>query len=70
MPKFVREKTYRVLNKLRVAPSRAKVLIIGVTYKKDLGDWRESPAIHVIIKLLEDGAEIAYHDPFVPEIYI
>lgn len=70
MPDFVREKTCRVLNKLGVAPSRSKILILGVAYKKDLGDWRESPAIHVITKLLEDGVEIAYHDPFVPEIDI
>ncbi|MBG0744685.1 MAG: nucleotide sugar dehydrogenase [Cylindrospermopsis raciborskii KL1] len=70
MPDFVREKTCRVLNKLGVAPSRSKILILGVAYKKDLSDWRESPAIHVITKLLEDGVEIAYHDPFVPEIYI
>jgi UDP-N-acetyl-D-glucosamine dehydrogenase len=70
MPDFVREKTCRVLNKLGVAPSRSKILILGVAYKKDLSDWRESPAIHVITRLLEDGAEIAYHDPFVPEIYI
>lgn len=70
MPEFVREKTCRVLNKLGVAPSRAKVLILGVAYKKDLGDWRESPAIHVMTQLLEDGVEIAYHDSFVPEIYI
>jgi UDP-N-acetyl-D-glucosamine dehydrogenase len=70
MPDFVREKTCRVLNKLGVAPSRSKILILGVAYKKDLSDWRESPAIHVITKLLEDGVEIAYHDPFVPEIDI
>jgi UDP-N-acetyl-D-glucosamine dehydrogenase len=70
MPEFVREKTCRVLNKLGVAPSNAKVLIIGVAYKKDLGDWRESPAINVINRLLEDGVDIAYHDPFVPEIVI
>ena len=70
MPEFVREKTWRVLNKLGVAPAKAKVLIIGVAYKKDLGDWRESPAIHIINRLLEDGVDIAYHDPFVDEIYI
>lgn len=70
MPDFVREKTCRVLNELGVAPSRSKILILGVAYKKDLSDWRESPAIHVITKLLEDGVEIAYHDPFVPEIDI
>lgn len=70
MPEFVREKTCRVLNKLGVAPSKAKVLIIGVAYKKDLGDWRESPAIHVMSRLLADGIDINYHDPFVPEISI
>jgi len=70
MPEFVREKTCRVLNKLGVAPSNAKVLIIGVAYKKDLGDWRESPAIHIISRLLSDGVDIAYHDPFVSEISI
>jgi UDP-N-acetyl-D-glucosamine dehydrogenase len=70
MPDFVREKTCRVLNQLGVAPSRAKILIVGVAYKKDLGDWRESPSISVISRLLDDGVEIAYHDPFVPKIYI
>lgn len=70
MPDFVREKTCRVLNQLGVAPSRAKILILGVAYKKDLGDWRESPSISVISRLLDDGVEIAYHDPFVPKIYI
>lgn len=70
MPEFVREKTWRVLNKLGIAPTKAKVLVIGVSYKKDLGDWRESPAISVINQLLEDGVDIAYHDPYVPEITI
>ena len=66
MPEFVREKTYRVLNQLGVAASKAKLLILGVSYKRDLGDFRESPAIEVIKLLREDGAEIVYHDPFVP----
>jgi nucleotide sugar dehydrogenase len=66
MPEFVREKTYRVLNQLGVAPSRAKILLLGVSYKKDLGDFRESPALEVIKLLLEDGAEVVYHDPYVP----
>lgn len=70
MPEFVREKTWRTLNKVGVAPANAKVLVMGVSYKKDLGDWRESPAIHVISSLLKDGVDITYHDPYVPEIKI
>jgi UDP-N-acetyl-D-glucosamine dehydrogenase len=70
MPEFVREKTFRVLNKLGVAPSKAKVLVIGVSYKKDLADWRESPSIHIISRLLSDGVDISYHDSFVPTISI
>ncbi|WP_413171080.1 nucleotide sugar dehydrogenase [Anabaena azotica] len=70
MPEFVREKTWRILNSLGIAPTKAKVLVIGVAYKKDLGDWRESPAITIINKLLQDGVDIGYHDPFVPEITI
>lgn len=66
MPRFVREKTHRVLNMLGVAPSRSKILILGVSYKRDLGDWRESPALDVIKLLKEDGADLVYHDPFVP----
>ena len=66
MPEFVREKANRVLNQLGVAMSRSKILCLGVSYKRDLGDFRESPAVEVIKLLQRDGAEISYHDPFVP----
>jgi UDP-N-acetyl-D-glucosamine dehydrogenase len=66
MPRFVREKANRVLNNLGIAPSRAKVLILGVSYKRDLGDYRESPALEVIKLLEEEGVTVVYHDPFVP----
>lgn len=68
MPEFVREKAHRILNSFGVAPSRAKVLILGVAYKKDLSDIRESPALDLIRLLRLDGADIVYHDPFVPEV--
>lgn len=68
MPAFVRDKAWRVLNRLGIAPSRAKVLVLGVAYKKDLADWRESPAIEVIKLLLHDQAQVSYHDPYVPRI--
>lgn len=70
MPEFVREKAWRVLNQVGVAPSRSHILVMGVAYKKNLADWRESPSIDVIEKLLEDRAHICYHDSFVPEIKI
>jgi UDP-N-acetyl-D-glucosamine dehydrogenase len=66
MPEFVREKALRVLNALGVALSRAKILVLGVSYKKDLGDYRESPALEVIKLLQEEGADVVYHDPYVP----
>ena len=58
------------MNRLGIAPSKAKLLILGVAYKKDLADWRESPSIHVINRLLANGVQITYHDPFVPEISV
>lgn len=65
MPEFVRDKTHRVLNMLGVSPSKSKILLLGVSYKRDLGDWRESPALDVIKLLQADGAEVVYHDPYV-----
>ena len=70
MPSFVRNKACRVLNTLGLAPSRSKILMVGVTYKKDLADWRESPAIDVIEALLKDGTTLDYYDPYIPEITI
>jgi len=70
MPEFVLEKAVRVLNQKGIVPSRSKVLLLGMAYKKDLGDYRESPAIEVFKLLQKMGAEVKYHDPFVPEIVI
>lgn len=66
MPEFVRDKAYRILNKIGIAPSRARILILGVAYKRDIDDYRESPAIEVIRLLLADGVQVTYHDPYVP----
>lgn len=68
MPEFVREKIHRILNTLGVAPSRSNVLVLGVAYKRDLSDIRESPALELIRLLRHDGAEVQYHDPFVPNV--
>ena len=66
MPHFVREKAWRILNEMGKAPSRAKVLVLGLAYKGDISDWRESPAISVIKLLQQDGADVRYHDPYIP----
>lgn len=66
MPEFVREKALRILNRLGVVPSKAKILVLGVAYKRDIDDYRESPAIAVIKLLRADGAQVCYHDPYVP----
>jgi len=66
MPEFVRDKAWRVLSQLGVAPSRAKVLVLGAAYKRDLDDARESPAIEVIRLLRQAGSDVCYHDSFVP----
>ena len=67
MPYFVREKIARALNDMGRPLRGADILVLGVAYKKDIEDWRESPAIKVMELLHRDGANIDYHDPFVPK---
>lgn len=50
------------------AISRSKVLLMGVTYKKDVADIRESPALDIMLQLKKLGAKVSYHDPFVPHM--
>jgi len=66
MPEFVRTKAWRILNEQGLAPSKSKILVLGMAYKKDISDWRESPAIEVIKLLQKDGANVVYHDPYIP----
>ena len=66
MPVFVVEKIASALNDERKAVNGSRILIIGVAYKRDIDDVRESPAIDVMRLLEEMGADVNYHDPFVP----
>lgn len=69
MPSHVITEAVFALNKYaHKAISRSKVLVLGVTYKKDVSDIRESPALDILVKLEQLGAKISYHDPYVPEI--
>jgi UDP-N-acetyl-D-glucosamine dehydrogenase len=68
MPYFCRSLISQALNHgANKAVSGAKVLIIGVAYKPDIGDMRETPAEKLIHLLRNAGADVAYHDPYVPE---
>ena len=66
MPEFVVRKVARALNDDRKAVNGSRILVLGVAYKKDIDDMRESPALDVIRLLEERGAEVRYHDPHVP----
>ena len=70
MPEFVEDKAWRILNHLGVAPSKSRILMMGVGYKKDLGDCRESPALKLIEYFLRDGVTLNYHDPYVSEVTV
>jgi UDP-N-acetyl-D-glucosamine dehydrogenase len=69
MPYYCRSLVSQALNHGRQrSVSGSKVLILGVAYKADIGDTRESPALKLIELLRNAGADVAYHDPFVPEL--
>jgi UDP-N-acetyl-D-glucosamine dehydrogenase len=68
MPEYVVKLTSTALNKNKKALNGSKILILGVAYKKDIDDMRESPALSIIDLLRARGAEVVYHDPFVPEV--
>lgn len=67
MPEYCAERAMEALNERKKALNGAKVLVLGVAYKQDIDDYRESPAIRVIKALRKRGAEVVYYDPFVPE---
>ncbi len=68
MPNFCVEKVVRALNSERRALNGSRVLIVGVAYKANVNDTRESPALRIIDLLAGGGAEITYHDAHVPSL--
>jgi len=68
MPSFVVTKVARALNEDRKAVNGSRALVIGVAYKRDIDDVRESPALDVMRLLEQDGAEVVFHDPYVATI--
>jgi UDP-N-acetyl-D-glucosamine dehydrogenase len=68
MPDYVVEKVSRALNDTAKAVRGSRILVLGVAYKRDIDDVRESPALDIIRLLEERGAHVEFHDPFVAEI--
>ncbi len=67
MPEWVVQKVSDALNEARKAVRGSRILVLGVAYKRDIDDVRESPALDVIRLLEERGAHVEFHDPFVVE---
>ena len=67
MPEYCVQRAGRILNGFRKALNGSRVLVLGVAYKQNIDDYRESPAISVIQELQKQGAEVRYYDPWVPK---
>lgn len=67
MPEYTVERAGKILNRFAKPLNGSKVLILGVAYKQDIDDYRESPAIRVIEEFHKTGAKVDFYDPFVPK---
>ena len=70
MPNYVISRISELMNKKEILLKNSKILLLGVAYKKDIGDTRESPAIDIIESLLEKSAEVSFYDPYVAELIV
>ncbi|MCU0724509.1 MAG: nucleotide sugar dehydrogenase [Planctomycetes bacterium] len=70
MPEYVVSKVVAALNRVRKAANGSRILVIGVAYKRNIDDTRESPALDIVKLLRGLGAEVDYHDPHVPVLRI
>jgi UDP-N-acetyl-D-glucosamine dehydrogenase len=70
MPYYVVAKLQRLLNRMGQCLNGAEILVLGVTYKADVADWRETPALKVMELLQREGATLSYADPFTPSIVV
>lgn len=69
MPHYVIQKTMEALNERKKSLKGSKVLVLGLAYKKNIDDVRESPSIELIELLLEKGAKVDYNDPYIPRTH-
>ena len=68
MPDYVIQKISGALNRFRKSLSQSRLLLLGLAYKKDVDDYRESPSFRIMEILTHHGARVDYHDPYVPRI--
>jgi UDP-N-acetyl-D-glucosamine dehydrogenase len=68
MPAHVAQSVAQALNTQKKAMNGARILMLGMAYKKDIDDLRESPSLTVIELLREQGAEVLYNDPYFPTV--
>jgi len=68
-PEYCVERAMHILNGHKKAINGAKILLLGVAYKQDIDDYRESPAIRVFKELLKVNADVDYYDPWIPEFH-
>jgi len=69
MPEYCVERAAKILNRFKKAMNGSKILVLGVAYKQDIDDYRESPAIRVINELEKEGSNVVYFDPLIPEYH-
>lgn len=67
MPEYCAERSMKILNRFKKSMSESKILVLGVAYKQDIDDYRESPAIEVINELEKLNANVIYFDPYIFE---
>lgn len=66
MPEYCIERCYKILNKSQKSLSGSKILVLGVAYKNDIDDYRESPALKLIDLLKKENANVEFFDPYIP----
>lgn len=67
MPEYTVERCGKILNRHRKSLNGARILVLGIAYKQDIDDYRESPALRVIEELEKTGASVIFYDPYIPE---
>jgi UDP-N-acetyl-D-glucosamine dehydrogenase len=70
MPEYAVGRVSRILNESKKSVKGSRILVLGAAYKPDVNDVRESPSVDVMTLLLKLGAEVSYHDPFVPYLEV
>lgn len=69
MPEYCVERASKILNRSKKALNGSNILVLGIAYKQDIDDYRESPALNVIDLLKSEGVNVCFFDPYIPEYF-